>query len=209
MISAILLTAGQSKRMRGQNKLTKKINGLPLIKYSIKNILASKVDEVIVVLGYQKNIIKKIIGDNKKIKFIFNDNFKSGMASSIKVGLKHLSKKTLAFFICLGDMPMVNKNIYNKLIKSRKNKKIVIPVYNNQKGNPVLFSKSMKKKIINIHGDVGAKKIIESIKNNVKIVKIKSKSVILDFNTEDNTFAIFIKFIFCICHKMSKAHIVS
>ena len=186
MISAILLTAGQSKRMKGQNKLTKKINGLPLIKYSIKNILASKVDEVIVVLGYQKNIIKKIIGDNKKIKFIFNDNFKSGMASSIKVGLKHLSKKTLAFFICLGDMPMVNKNIYNKLIKSRKNKKIVIPVYNNQKGNPVLFSKSMKKKIINIHGDVGAKKIIESIKNNVKIVKIKSKSVILDFNTEDN-----------------------
>jgi len=39
MISAILLAAGQSKRMDGENKLTKKINGIPLVKHSIKNIL--------------------------------------------------------------------------------------------------------------------------------------------------------------------------
>jgi len=119
MISAILLAAGQSERMNGENKLTKKIQDIPLIKHSVKNILSSSIDELIVVLGYQKEIIEKLIGKNEKVKFIFNKNFESGMASSIKTGLNHLSEKTDAFFICLGDMPMVNKNIYNLLIKSK------------------------------------------------------------------------------------------
>ena len=39
MISSILLAAGQSLRMKGENKLTKEINGVPLIKYAVKNIL--------------------------------------------------------------------------------------------------------------------------------------------------------------------------
>ena len=57
MISAILLAAGQSKRMNGENKLTKKIQGNPLIKLSVKNILASSANELIIVLGYQKEIV--------------------------------------------------------------------------------------------------------------------------------------------------------
>ena len=71
MISAILLAAGQSKRMYGENKLAKKIQGIPLIKHSVKNILSSSIDELIIVLGYQKEIIEKLIGRDEKIKFIF------------------------------------------------------------------------------------------------------------------------------------------
>jgi len=84
MISAILLAAGQSKRMDGENKLAKKIQGVPLIKYSVKNILASSIDELIVVLGYQKETIEKIIDKNEKVKFVFNKNFENGMTFSIK-----------------------------------------------------------------------------------------------------------------------------
>ena len=116
MISSILLAAGLSKRMDGENKLTKKIQGIPLIKHSINNILASSIDELIVVLGYQKEIIENIVDKNKKIKFVFNKDFHSGMSSSIKIGLNHVSNNTEAFFICLGDMPMVNPGIYNQLI---------------------------------------------------------------------------------------------
>ena len=67
MISAILLAAGQSKRMKGENKLTKKIEGIPLINHSIKNILDSSVDELIIVVGYQKESIEKLITKNEKI----------------------------------------------------------------------------------------------------------------------------------------------
>ena len=186
MISAILLAAGRSKRMNGENKLSKEIQGIPLIKLSVKNILASSIDELIIVLGYQKEIIKKLIDKNEKIKFVFNKDFESGMASSIKTGLNNLSKKTEAFFICLGDMPMVNKNIYNLLIKSKNNKKIIVPAYKSEQGNPVLFSKSMKKEVMTIEGDVGAKKILELNKDKILSIETNDQNVTKNFNTQDN-----------------------
>ena len=186
MISSILLSAGQSKRMNGENKLTKEIQGIPLIKHSVKNIMDSSVDELIIILGYQKEIFERIIDKNEKIKFIFNRDFKSGMASSIKIGLCHLSKKTEAFFICLADMPMVNKNIYNKLIKSKNSGEIIVPTYNGKQGNPVLFSISMKDKIRTIQGDVGAKKIIEMNKDKISFCETNEIGVTKDFNTKDS-----------------------
>ena len=186
MISAILLAAGQSKRMKGENKLTKKIQDVPLIKLSVKNILASSIDELIIVLGYQKEIIEKIISKNEKIKFVFNKDFESGMASSIKVGLGHISNTTEAFFICLGDMPMVSSDIYNQLIKSRNHKDILIPTYNGQQGNPVLFNKSMREKIVSIKGDAGAKKILELNKDKALNLEINSQSIVRGFDTKED-----------------------
>ena len=196
MISSILLAAGQSLRMNGENKLTKEINGIPLIKYSVKNILGSAVDELIIVVGHERELIEKIIENNKKIKFVYNDNFASGVASSIKAGLENISKKSESFFICLGDMPNINQNIYNKLIKSKNNynkklsteykKEIIIPTFEGQYGNPVLFSKFMKKKIMKIKGDNGAKDIILLNKNKILSVPFNQDGILLDIDTDDN-----------------------
>jgi len=196
VISAILLAAGQSKRMDGENKLTKEIKGIPLIKLSVKNILASSVDELIIVLGYQKEIIEKLIDKNEKIKFVFNKDFESGMASSIKTGLDNLSEKTEAFFICLGDMPMVNQNIYNKMIKTKLNynkklkpnfkKEIFIPTYEKKNGNPVLFTKHMKEKIMQISGDDGAKELIEIYKSKALHIPVKNRGITLDFDIQED-----------------------
>ena len=186
MISAILLAAGQSKRMNGENKLVKKFQGSPLIKHSIENILKSSVNELIIVLGYQKEIIEKIIEKNNKIKLVFNKNFKNGMSSSIKTGLNFLSKESQSFFVCLGDMPLVNFNIYNQLIKYKKKNNIVIPTYNGQQRNPVLFSISMKEKIMHIDGDLGAKKILEFNNDKLLNVEIDDRNFAKDFNTVKN-----------------------
>jgi molybdenum cofactor cytidylyltransferase len=196
MISAILLAAGQSKRMDGENKLTKEIQGTPLIKHSVKNILASSIDELIVVLGHQKEIIEKLIDKNEKLKFVFNKDFESGMASSIKTGLNNLSEKTESFFICLGDMPMVNQNIYNKMIKTKLNynkklkpnfkKEIFIPTYEKKNGNPVLFTKHMKEKIMQISGDDGAKELIEIYKSKALHIPVKNRGITLDFDIQED-----------------------
>ena len=186
MISAILLAAGQSKRMNGENKLTKEIQGIPLIKHSVKNILFSSIDELIIVLGHQKEIIEKLIDKNEKIKFVFNKDFESGMASSIKAGLNNLSDNSEAFFICLGDMPMVNKKIYNHLISYRKKKDIIVPTYNNIQVNPVLFSKSMRPSIMTINGDIGAKKILELNIGKMLKVKIDDVNITRDFNAKND-----------------------
>jgi len=186
MISAILLAAGQSKRMNGENKLIKKIQGVPLIKHSIINILESSIDELIIVTGYQNKILEKIVDKNEKIKIVFNEQFESGMASSIRMGIKNLSDKTKAFFICLGDMPMVNKHIYNELIRHIDSGEIIIPTFKKQQGNPILFSISMKDKIKNIKGDVGAKEIIKKNKDKILNLPINDLSILKNYNTLDS-----------------------
>ena len=182
MISSILLAAGQSKRMLGENKLTKDVKGIPLIKRALNNILKSQVNEIIIVLGYQQKTIEKLIHKKSKIKFVFNSNFESGMASSIKKGIENLSNKSDAFFISLGDMPSINYETYNLLIKFKKNKKAIIPMFKGQKGNPVLFPKSFEKKLLSIQGDFGAKKILEINKKEVLNLEINDPGIIKDLD---------------------------
>ena len=186
MISSILLAAGKSKRMNGENKLLKKYKNILLINYAINNILNSSIDEVIIVLGYQKEIIERMINKNKKIKFVFNKNFESGIASSIKIGLNNISENSKAFFVCLADMPFINHNIYNSMIQSLNCGEIIVPVYDNQQGNPVLFSINIKKEIMKIDGDIGAKKILQKNKEKVFNLHINDKAIISDFNTPES-----------------------
>ena len=73
------------------------------------------------------------------------------------------------------------------MIKSKDNKKIIVPTYRGQQGNPVLFSKSMKKKlIITIQGDIGAKKVLELNKNKLLNIETNDENVIKNFNTQDS-----------------------
>ena len=79
---------------------------------------------------------------------------------------------------------MVNSDIYNQLIKSRNQKNIIVPIYNGQQGNPVLFDKSMKEKVMDITGDVGAKKILELNKDKILNLEINDQSITKSFNTQ-------------------------
>ena len=81
---------------------------------------------------------------------------------------------------------MVNSDIYNQLIKSRSQKDILVPTYNGQQGNPVLFSKSMKEKIMDTMGDVGAKKILELNKDKISNLEINNQNISKSFNTQDD-----------------------
>ena len=78
MISAILLAAGQSKRLKSENKLIKLYKKKPLIYHSLKALHKSKVNKVIIVLGHQHKVVKKMIKKNQKNIFIFNRNYKKG-----------------------------------------------------------------------------------------------------------------------------------
>ena len=185
MISAILLAAGQSQRMGGDNKLIKKYNKKYLINHILDALIKSKVKKIIVVLGFQTSKVKKIIVEDKKISFVYNKNYKSGMASSIKTGLKRISKKNIGFLIIHADMPQISRKIINKLyeaIKS-KDKEIFVPTYKRKLGNPVGFKYSMLESLKKITGDRGAKKIIKRNKKKLYLIKVNSKSIFNDLNT--------------------------
>jgi molybdenum cofactor cytidylyltransferase len=184
MISAILLAAGKSKRLKGENKLIKNFKGKPLINHILRSLIKSKVNKIFIVVGYQNQKIKKIAYKNKKIIFVTNLNYKNGISSSINSGLKKISKKNIGFLIVHADMPLISKIILNTLclaLKS-KNKEIFVPVYKKKAGNPLAFKYSMIKSFKKIKGDRGAKKLIRSNKSKVQLVKIKSKSILIDFD---------------------------
>jgi molybdenum cofactor cytidylyltransferase len=184
MISAILLAAGQSKRMQGENKLLKKYKKKYLINHILKSLIKSKVNKIIIVLGYENKKIKKIALKSKKIIFVVNSQYLKGISTSIKCGLKKISKKNIGFLITHADMPLVSKTILNALCSAlkNKNKEIFIPVYKKRIGNPLAFKYSMIKSLKRIKGDRGAKKLIRSNKSKIKLMKMKSKSILIDFD---------------------------
>jgi len=184
MISAILLAAGQSKRMQGENKLLKKYKKKYLINHILKSLIKSKVNKTIVVLGHENRKIKKIALKSKKITFVVNSQYLKGISTSIKRGLKKISKKNIGFLIVHADMPLISKTILNTLCSAlkNKNKEIFVPVYKKKVGNPLAFKYSMIKSLKKIKGDMGAKKLIRSNKSKVQLVKMKSKSILIDFD---------------------------
>ena len=184
MIKAILLAAGQSKRIKSENKLTKLYKKKPLLSYSLKALHKSKVNKVIIVLGHQQNEVKKIIKKNKKNIFSFNKDFRKGMASSIKVGLKKITKNDKGFIVVQSDMPFIKSSDINKIYNSIRSKKFLVHVlkFKNKVGNPIGFDISTVKKFKRIKGNFGAKFMVKRLKNETKFITINSLKSFKDFD---------------------------
>ena len=184
MISAILLAAGQSKRLKEGNKLIKLFKRKPLINHVLSSLITSEINKIIIVVGHENKKIKKISLKSNKITFAVNSNYLKGISTSIKCGLKKISKKNIGFLIVQADMPLVSKRTINALCSAVKNrdKEIFVPVYKRKIGNPLAFKYSMIESLKKIKGDRGAKKLIRSNKSKIQSVKMKSKSILIDFD---------------------------
>ena len=184
MIKAILLAAGQSKRMKSENKLIKLYKNKPLINYSLNVLTKSKANKIIIVLGHQSKEVKKIIKKNKKIIFTYNKNYKKGMASSIKTGLKKVFKNDDGVIVAQSDMPFVKLSDINKICRSIKTKQFLVHAlkYKNRLGNPIGFDISLIKKFKNIKGQFGAKFMVKRLKNRTNFIKTMSIKSFKDFD---------------------------
>ena len=184
MIKAILFAACQSKRLKSENKLIKLYKKKPLINHSLNALHKSKVNKIIVVLGHQKKELQKIIKKNNKNIFTYNKEYKKGMASSIKAGLRKLNKKDKGFIIVQSDMPFIKSSDINKIFNSIKSKKYLVHVlkYRNRVGNPIGFDISIMKKFKKIKGDVGAKFMVKRLKKETKFIKINNLKSFKDFD---------------------------
>ena len=184
MIKAILLAAGKSKRLKKENKLIKKFKKKALINHSLQALIKSKVDKIIIVLGYQNKQVKKVINKDKKNIFVFNKKFRLGISSSINTGLKKISKKDQGFIIVQSDMPFIKTSDINKIYNSISKKKYLVHAlkFKTKIGNPIGFDNSLLTKFKKVKGDVGAKFIIKRLKNNTNFIKVLSKKVFKDLD---------------------------
>ena len=186
MISAILLAAGQSKRM-GEPKQLMPFRQSTIVEQAIDNLLGSAVNEVIVVVGYRaEDVIKAIAA--KPIKSAVNPDYEHGMSTSIIAGLKRLHSEVEAVMLALGDQPLVNSQTINRLIDEFRDhdKGIAIPTYQGRRGHPIIFAIKYKEQLLKLKGDVGGRQIIKDHPNDVLEVAVNAESIIADFDTRSD-----------------------
>jgi len=182
-ISALLLAAGESKRT-GRQKLLLPFGTSTIIEQAINNLLNSKVDEVIVVVGYRaEELVKKIA--SKPIKIAVNPQYHQGMSTSIIAGLNLIDKRAKAVMIALADQPGINSKVIDKLIQEfrQHNKGIAIPTYRGNRGHPVIFSIKYRGAFLKLTGDVGGREIIDKHWDDILEIPVDSKGINIDVDT--------------------------
>ena len=184
MIKAILLAAGQSKRLKDENKLIKKFKNKPLLNHVLNSLVKSKVQKIIIVLGYQNKQLRRIIKKNNKNIFVVNKKFKLGMSTSIKSGLRKISKKDKGFIIVQSDMPFIKSSDINKIYDSIKKEKSLVHAlkFRSKVGNPIGFDISVINKFKKIKGDIGAKFMVKRLRKNTNFIKVSSIKIFKDFD---------------------------
>ena len=182
-ISALLLAAGESKRM-GRQKLLLPFGTSTIIEQVVDNLLNSKIDEVIVVVGYRAaELVKRIT--SKPIKIAVNPQYHQGMSTSIIAGLNLIDKRANAVMIVLADQPGIKSKVIDKLIEEfhRHDKGIVIPTYQGNRGHPIIFSIKYKGAFLKLTGDVGGREIIDKHREDILEIPVDSKGINADVDT--------------------------
>ena len=189
-VACFILAAGMSKRMGSENKLLKKYKNKIIINQTLKNHSESKLEKLNIIIGHDKESLKDTL-KNFQIGVIENDNYMSGMLSSIKRINDYIDNEVTGIMISLADMPLVSSKDINSILDTfllHDEKKICIPEFNGRLGNPIIIPLEIYKKIIqyeNLLKDKGLKSTI--LDGKFDIVRARSSSGVLkDFDTQED-----------------------
>jgi molybdenum cofactor cytidylyltransferase len=185
-IAALLLAAGQSRRM-GSNKLLAEIDGRPMVARTAQRLLASRARPIVAVLGNQADQVDAALG-KLPVERVRNPAFAEGLSTSLKCGLAVLPEDIDGVIVCLGDMPLVAGRDLDRLIAAfnpLEGRAIVVPTRRGKRGNPVLWAKRFIPEMAELAGDVGAKHLIGEHAELVCEVEMDSDSVLVDIDTPD------------------------
>lgn len=188
MIWAIVLAAGESKRMNAP-KMLLPFRGSTILETTIGNIADSEISNILVVLGaYCKEILSVI--ENMPVIYCINDKYKDGMLSSIKCGLRNLPPVYESVLVFPGDQPLISPGIINEVIKAyrRTSKGIVVPVYRNKRGHPLLIDYRYREEVNRLDQDVGLRLLAEKFPGDVLEVETDSDCILKDIDTQEDYF---------------------
>ena len=187
-VSGIILASGESRRF-GENKLFYKINGKMLIEYTIENARNSLLYEKIIVFNPAVNY--SVLNLNG-FKIAINYDYKNGMSTSIGAGLRKVENNIDGVMILLGDSPLIDQNIINRMINIySQNDAGIVSAYNSGiPVNPAIFSSKYFNDLLNLKGDVGGRFILRNHPEDIIRVEIDNNAL-LDVDTKEDLKKIF------------------
>lgn len=171
----------------GQPKQLLPLGDKTLVEHALDNLLASRVDEVIVVTGNQAETIAKKVG-KRPVKVVLNPDYRLGMSTSLKTGLASIDKDAEAVMVVLADQPFIDAALINRLIDefTCRNKGIVVPVFKGKRGHPIIFATKYRDELLQLRGDAGAKVLLQSHPDDVLEVAVASGHIHVDIDDMDS-----------------------
>lgn len=184
-IAAIILAAGQSRRMGTENKLLSEIDGKPMVTRVAELVTSSQAASVVAVLGHEASKVRGVL-TSFDLSFSENPKFADGLSSSLIVGLDALPGDIDGVIICLGDMPRINARVIDQLIAAfdpLEGRAICVPTFDGKQGNPILLARRFFSEMREITGDRGARHLIDSYQELTCEVEMSEDGVLIDIDT--------------------------
>jgi molybdenum cofactor cytidylyltransferase len=191
-VAVLVLAAGRSTRMGGPNKLLQPWDGKAIVRISVENALRADVGPVYVVTGHQSDQVRAALS-GLDVQFIDNPAYADGLSTSVRAGIAALPASIDGVIVCLGDMPGVDATLIRRLIDAFQptaGAVAVIPSYNGQRGNPVVWARRFFPDLLRLEGDAGARALLRSFSEGVVEVPVDKVAVTFDVDTPDDLAAL-------------------
>ncbi len=208
MINAIILAAGESRRMGMPKALLRfpRSMGVPpmdsgsqarcpcyvsgdatFLEQIVSVLRESEVDRMTVVLGAQAAKIQAST-DLFGVNVVLNGNYRQGQLSSLIAGLRTVPAQAEAILLCLVDNPLISRAIVGRIIKAFREtgKPIVVPVFEGRRGHPALFAQAMFEELLNAPAEEGARYVVQSRKDQVFEVDVPEPAVLARIDTPED-----------------------
>ncbi len=173
MIIGVLLAAGGARRFRSQ-KLVALFRGVPVVRHSAA-ALGGATDALVVVVGSDAEAVGGAL-DGTGARIVKNPDWELGLATSIAAGIGALPAECEAAVIAVGDQPELDPFVVRAVVSRWREtgKPIVSASYRGVRAHPVLFARSVFPELMALHGDAGARLLIERTRERVTYVQVDS-----------------------------------
>jgi len=185
MITAIILAAGESRRM-GEPKMLMSWKKSTVLQTVITTLQAAGVSDILIITGGNKEKVEALIG--KSAQTIFNEGYQQGgMLSSVQLGLSVKKLEAEAALICLGDQPQVEERTVRLVCESFREHptKISVPSYQMRRGHPWLAPISYWDEILAMKAPLTPRDFLANNSHNIQYVEVETESILADLDTPD------------------------
>jgi molybdenum cofactor cytidylyltransferase len=160
--TGLVLAAGSSRRM-GSPKQLLSINGRPLLEVVVAQVCASRLDDVLVVLGAAADEIRVAV-DFGRAKVLVNADHATGMASSLRAGLAALGSEVDRAMVILGDQPDISAHLLDSLLDLQEETGLPAAALNfgGLLHPPVVLKRELWGDLNELEGDVGCRAVIRA-----------------------------------------------
>lgn len=185
MTAAIILAAGQSRRM-GTQKLLLPVAGQPMIACIVDQVLASRVDHTLIVTGQDPCIAAVLAG--RPIHFTTNPDPNGNMLSSIRCGLRALPAECDTILLVLGDQPSLQSATIDALLAASQStpRTILVPTFAGRRGHPLLFSARYRDEILTQFDSTGLRGLLHAHPDDIHQVPVDEPAVLEDIDLPED-----------------------